>query len=129
MFNKLDEKSQSYAESTEALGDVAISLSGLLAGLASTGIIIKNSAKMSKFSPITIAKAFMPLFSAILLNVLVTKEQKNASKVADMEAINELSDFRHFANNKKEINSNEKNTQENEKTMSPMLENMLKQTI
>lgn len=129
MFNKLDEKSQSYAESTEALGDVAISLSGLLAGLATTGIIIKNSAKMTKFTPITILKAFIPLFSAILLNVLVTKEQKNASKVADMEAINELSDFRHFANNKKEINSKENNTQENEKTISPMLEKMLKQTI
>ena len=33
----------------------------------------------------------------LLLNAYVTKEQKNASRVADMLALKDLEDIRHFA--------------------------------
>ena len=38
----------------------------------------------------------LAMIPAILLDIYITKEQKNASRVADMLAINELSDYRQF---------------------------------
>lgn len=105
MFNKVDEKSQKYSESTEALGDIATTISSFAAmGASALGAskIIDNVTKSSKISfknigAINILKSVIPLLVSIGFNIYITKEQKNASKVADMIAINEMDDYRHFA--------------------------------
>ena len=67
-----------------------------------TSKIIDNVTKSSKISfknigVINILKAIIPIIVSIGFNIYITKEQKNASKVADMIAINEMGDYRHFA--------------------------------
>ena len=105
MFNKVDEKSQKYSESTEALGDIVATISSFAAmGASALGAskIIDNVTKSSKISfknigVINILKPIIPIIVSMGFNIYITKEQKNASKVADMIAINEMDDYRHFA--------------------------------
>jgi len=114
MFNKLDEKSQTYSEQTEALGEVVQEVGGSIAGLfmlTGMGDMMKSLDDMvlnvTKESEAFLCglKACMPMFKKLafsiipltILNAIVTKEQKNASRVADMVAIKEMDDFRHFA--------------------------------
>ena len=52
------------------------------------------------------------LIIPIVSNIIVTKEQKKASRVANMQAINELDDYRYFA--KKEDISNLQKLDSNE---------------
>ena len=104
MFNKVDEKSQKYSESTEALGDIVATISSFAAmGASALGAskIIDNVTKSSKISfknigVINILKPIIPIIVSMGFNIYITKEQKNASKVADMIAINEMDDYRHF---------------------------------
>lgn len=104
-FNKVDEKSQKYSESIEALGQaITLPISLLFTGL---GLIVgtKYLAKGAKSSSkLELASNFSKYLTAILLSILpsiginaiITKEQKKASRIADMLAINEMSDYRHF---------------------------------
>lgn len=106
-FNKVDEKSQTYSESVEAMGE------GLKQGVASFGALgamgisvyqfakmLKNPLAMESSIMKTVAKAMTP-FAFILLPIIgidiyTTKAQKKASRVADMLALNELKDYRHY---------------------------------
>lgn len=104
-FNKVDEKSQKYSESIEALGQaITLPISLLFTGV---GLIIgtKYLTKGAKSnSKLEMATNFSKYLTAILLSILpsiginaiITKEQKKASRIADMLAINEMSDYRHF---------------------------------
>ena len=110
-FNKIDEKSQKYAESIEALGEsVQAPLSLIFTGIGlSFGIKYLEKAILSmnkkNIDKAFIANAYMKYISivflsslpSILINTYVTKEQKKASRVANMLAINELQDYRNFA--------------------------------
>ncbi len=104
-FNKVDEKSQKYSESIEALGQaIALPISLLFTGI---GVVIGTkylTRGVKSNSKLEMASNFSKYLSAILLsilpsigiNALITKEQKKASRIADMLAINEMSDYRHF---------------------------------
>ncbi len=115
MFNTLDDKSQRYSEATEALGDFASQLVSnfifapilLITMLKETAKIIETKQDYKPFAWIKIASTFL---IPILMNVIVTKEQKNASRVANMQAIKELDDYRYFANDKKDNNSQKLDT-------------------
>ena len=104
-FNKVDEKSQKYSESIETLGQaIALPVSLLFTGI---GVVIGTkylTRGVKSNSKLEMASNFSKYLSAILLsilpsigiNALITKEQKKASRIADMLAINEMSDYRHF---------------------------------
>ncbi len=111
-FNKVDEKSQTYSESVEALGDAIKNPIVLFFQLAAMGIsVVMLSKKLNnKMSKMQLSKALnytmLPAFTgiagalipSILLDVFITKEQKKASRIADMIALKELNDFRKYAN-------------------------------
>lgn len=104
-FNKVDEKSQKYSESIEALGQaITLPISLLFTGV---GLIIGTkylTKGVKSNSKLEMASNFSKYLTAILLSILpsiginaiITKEQKKASRIADMLAINEMSDYRHF---------------------------------
>lgn len=105
-FNKIDENSQKYSESIEALGQsmqVPIAESFSLVG-AAVGIKHLQKAMQSKLASERTA-GFVKYFAlciafsipALIINAFITKEQKKATRVADMISINELSSYRHFA--------------------------------
>ena len=52
---------------------------------------------MTKFGNKLNVDIFLTTLPSILINAQITKEQKKASRVADMLAINEMQDYRHFA--------------------------------
>ena len=104
-FNKIDEKSQKYSESVEALGQtlmypVSVIFTSAAAILGPILIMGKKPPK-TKFevaaaSAKMIGIVFASYIPSILLNIYITKEQKKASRIADMLAINELNDYRKF---------------------------------
>lgn len=105
-FNKIDENSQKYSESIEALGQsIQAPLEQLFVMI---GAIVGSkffSQALSATSPakrnINLIKymttCFVSTLPAIGINAYITKEQKKASRVADMLAIQELADYRNFA--------------------------------
>jgi hypothetical protein len=109
-FNKVDEKSQAYSESVEALGQVAMESATNIGSLLATAYVslymmkdfsTMENVSMEKGILKMLKKYIVPtvlvLIPVILLDILTTKEQKKASRVADMQAIQELDDYRHFA--------------------------------
>lgn len=104
MFNKLDEKSQSYSESTEALGETVEEIAGILVTIPTMlagGLALGNIGSDGKIKPKNLISA-IALFAVsfavpTLFKIFVTKEQRNASRVANMEAIRELNDYKYFA--------------------------------
>ncbi len=105
-FNSVDENSQKYSESVEALGQalhtplaVVFSSLGALFGLKylkkgiSSNSLAEQTSGFMKYAMAVI----ISLLPSIGVNAYITKEQKKASRVADMLAINELSDYRQFA--------------------------------
>ena len=105
-FNKVDENSQKYAESIEALGQsiqqpisVIFSTIGVLLGakyLTKAASVKKNTdmiGPMLKYVSIVLLSTLPTLG----INAYVTKEQKKASRVADMLAIDEMQDYKNFA--------------------------------
>ena len=105
-FNKVDENSQKYSESIEALGQgLQIPLSlifsglGVLFGVKHLTKAMNSSAKKDMVTGITkyIFTILLSTLPSIGINAYITKKQKKASRVADMLAINELSDYKNFA--------------------------------
>ena len=111
-FNAVDEKSQTYAESVEALGQsiqMPVAMVGSLLGMGIGFLLNRKSMKnlknlkdsqlstvilnaVSKFVG-GVVVGLLPVFA---LEHYITKEQKKASRVADMLAIKDLNDYRHF---------------------------------
>lgn len=111
-FNAVDEKSQTYAESVEALGQsiqMPVAMVGSLLGMGIGFLLNRKSMKnlknlkdsqlstvilnaVSKFAG-GVVVGLLPVFA---LEYYITKEQKKASRVADMLAIKDLNDYRHF---------------------------------
>lgn len=105
-FNKVDEKSQKYAESIEALGQSIqaplvqlLSLIGI--GVGSKFLVKGLKSKIPAEKTIGFIKYFMTVLGftlpSIAINAYITKEQKKASRVANMLAIDEMQDYRNFA--------------------------------
>ena len=100
-FNTVDEKSQKYSESVEALGE---SVSYLLSSISNLmiitlmGLFSKKIAGANKVEGILRGAgiALISVIPVMLFNIYMTKEQKKASRVVDMLAINEMSDYRKF---------------------------------
>ncbi len=100
-FNKVDEKSQKYSENIEALGQSVGYMLASICSLASLGLMLLLSKKSKDNSPVTsmlngAGAAIISFLPASIFNIYLTKEQKKASRVADMLAINELADYRQF---------------------------------
>ena len=103
-FNKVDENSQKYSESIEAFGQsVAYPISTIFSlGGASIGLkYLLKEAKTKAESNTNFMKyvgcILLSIIPALIINAYITHEQKKASRIADMKAINELSDYRKFA--------------------------------
>lgn len=105
-FNKLDEKSQQYAESVEAVGEVInvpLTAGGAIAGSAIGGFLakaFKGATKQISDKRIAIGVALgaiIGVIPSILNNIYFTKQQKQASRVAHMLALDEMKDYKKFA--------------------------------
>lgn len=105
-FNSVDENSQKYAESVEALGQalqtplaVVFSSIGAIFGLKYLSKALKSNVLAEQTSGYIkyVMAVMLSSLPSIGVNAYITKEQKKASRVADMLAINELSDYRQFA--------------------------------
>lgn len=105
-FNAVDENSQKYAESVEALGQalqtplaVVFTSIGAIFGLRYLGNAMKSNTLAEQTSGYVkyVLAILLSSLPSIGVNAYITKEQKKASRVADMLAINELSDYRQFA--------------------------------
>lgn len=109
-FNKVDEKSQAYSESVEAMGEISKQGVAMFGSFAAMGLSVSSMMKMLEHpekikgtsSIIKTAAKFMAPFALVLLPVIAidvytTKAQKKASRVADMLALKELEDYRHYA--------------------------------
>ena len=102
-FNKVDDNSQKYSESVEALGQASMFPINLICTSVGMAIGIPLLLKKSKTS-LQEAEKFAKYFGitllssvpAVLANAYITKQQKKASRVADMLAINEMQDYRNF---------------------------------
>ncbi|MFI3301011.1 MAG: hypothetical protein R3Y28_06275 [Candidatus Gastranaerophilales bacterium] len=120
-FNKVDEKSQEYSESVEALGKsmaIPISIVSLFSGMGLGFLSAKNEMKQiakgsteaaARNAKSIISKTAIGTIAGILpavgWQIYMTKEQKKASRVADMLAIKDLQDYKNFvdySNTKKE---------------------------
>ena len=108
-FNKVDDNSQKYSESVEATGNAIAAPIVMIASLIGVGVgmagkepktILEGSKQFIRY----LSCIFASTIPAIIINAIITKKQKQASRVADMVSINELNDYRNFANyNKEEI--------------------------
>ena len=101
-FNKIDEKSQIYSESTEAYWEKIKVPVVLITEFIGMGIGMAIGMKKADKNPLAAMigpiLGIMPaLFAQVGIDIIATKEQKQASRVANMEAIKELEDYRHFA--------------------------------
>ncbi len=127
MFNKVDEKSQTYSESTEALGEIVQTCGSLIAmipGVLGYAKSLKNKNMLT--GAISLVGAVLP---AIILNIIVTKEQKSASKVASMLAIKELDDYRQFADYSTDSVSFKNNENENQPSKNIRIDEIIKQGL
>ena len=107
-FNKVDEKSQSYSESVEAMGQLVMQGASTVGSLGAMGVsyamLAKELAKPSfgtesllKITTKTLTPFVFCMLPLILIDIYTTKAQKKASRVADMLALKELEDYRHYA--------------------------------
>lgn len=102
-FNKVDEKSQKYSESIEALGmsiqTPVAQACGLIGSIFGFKYLLNMQSSKSILPGLMKYMTICLLSSlpAIGINAYITKEQKKASRVADMLAIKELNDYRSFA--------------------------------
>ena len=113
IYNRLDEKSQAYSESTEAVGETVITIGSIISSIAMVLLAKKSAAKdfiNKNISVLSVLKSVAPILTGVIpifiLQAIITKEQKNASRVANMLTINEMDDYRNFADysDKKQLN-------------------------
>ena len=102
-FNKIDNNSQKYAESIEALGQSIAYPINMIFSFGAVAIAspylfesFKSKAEQAKNLTKYIGIIMLSTIPAIIINALITKEQKKASRIADMNAIEELKDYRKF---------------------------------
>lgn len=108
-FNKVDEKSQVYSESVEAMGSIAQQGVATFGSLAAMGVstammmnmlknpaAVRNSGMLKTMAKVMTPFAFM-ILPVILIDIYTTKAQKKASRVADMLALKELENYKHYA--------------------------------
>ena len=104
-FNKVDEKSQKYSESIEALGQsVALPISLLFTGAGAaigTKYLVKSVNMKSKLAMASNVSKYLGVIllstiPSMFINAYITREQKKASRIANMLAINEMQDYRYF---------------------------------
>ena len=103
-FNKIDENSQKYSESIEALGQAAqtpiallCSSVGAIFGLKHLNRAMSKQSEMASGLANYLLIVLLSSMPSLFINAYITKEQKKASRIADMLAIKELDDYRHFA--------------------------------
>ena len=103
-FNKVDEKSQKYAESIEALGQSLAYPINLIFTMIATAFaapyLFKATQSKADSTKNLMKYAGIVMLStipAMIMNAIITRQQKNASRIADMMAINELDDYKKFA--------------------------------
>lgn len=102
-FDKVDEKSQKYSESVEALGEMASSVLDLIKKLFVLLIPISflslpSEKRNSLFSTSGLITAISAIAATLGFDYLVTQEQKKASRVAEMKAIQDLDDYKNYVN-------------------------------
>lgn len=102
-FNKVDEKSQKYSESIEALGQAIAYPLNWIFSIIGVGIGMryllkkpKNSLEQVENFTKYMGTILLSSIPSILINAKITTEQKKASRIADMLAINEMQDYRQF---------------------------------
>ena len=142
-FNKLDEKSQQYAESVEAVGQVIgtpIALAGSLVGMGLGSIPMLKAKKAGTFLKTPMWKFIVPMYAgaflgtipAILNNIYFTKQQKQASRVAHMLALNEMKDYKNYVDYEnltpeKKVQAGEVKSVEADQKSTSLLSNFKKQ--
>ena len=94
-FNKVDEKSQKYSESVECIGENVQEVVNVVSTL---GMMFGMAGSMQSKNPLkgigaTLAFGTLP---QVIIDYFITKEQKKASRVADMQALKELDDYRNY---------------------------------
>lgn len=102
-FCEIDEKSQMYSEKTEVFWErvktpvvlITEAIGMGLGALAGSKVMNKTGNPMA-LSVGMILGIIPALFANVAIDAVATKEQKEASRVANMEAIKALSDYRHF---------------------------------
>ena len=102
-FNKVDDNSQKYAESVEALGRSLAYPISLLFALLSTAFALpylikglQTNADRTKNFMKYVGIVMLSTIPTMIMNAIITRHQKNASRIADMKAIDELEDYRKF---------------------------------
>lgn len=111
-FNKVDEMSQTYSESVEAAGQMVQQGAGMIFSFIGMGVgflLAKKDFKaiktagakeaeklISKIMTKVVGGSLMGVLPVLLLDIFITKEQKKASRIADMLAIKEMQDYRHY---------------------------------
>ena len=102
-FSKVDDNTQKYSESVEARGrglstPLTTIFSFIGAGIGMPFLMrkSKNSLEMTENFAKYIGVVLLSSIPSIAINAHITKEQKKASRVANMVAINEMQDYRSF---------------------------------
>lgn len=98
-INKVDDKSQQYSESIEALSEIALAPVEILSTLAGAAIGDKISSVYagSKYKGLFRGLGALVLFiPSALAEVWTTHQQRTALKIANMLAVKEIDDYRHF---------------------------------
>ena len=138
-FNKVDEKSQEYSESVEAVGEIAKQGINFFAGIGVTLVVVGemfglmkkgrlkfNSNFIGKYLKSIILPVAIPTLAIIGLDAYVTKEQKKASRVANMLALKDLEDYRHYADfSSKSLNNQPIQNQSSKEEMKNQNSNLL----
>ena len=100
VFDRVDDNSQKYSESTEMHGEALQLGVGMLFSIFlmfRVGKMVNKSLDTASSLGETLKIALPVALPAILINMLTTREQKNASRVADLLALKQLEDVRNFA--------------------------------
>ncbi len=118
-FNEVDDMSQRYAENVEALGEIVQNTVGTFfktLGILCGGYFSYKKLTMVPIEKLAISKFISPMLSGVVLGTVpsifiemhTTKEQKKASRVANMLAIEKLNDYKNFVDFS-EVNQEDKN--------------------
>lgn len=102
-FNKIDDNSQKYSESIEArwemLSRPVTVISSMIGAALSTTLSVKQMDKNNygRAFALYIGGLGLSLVPAFILEMISTKHQKQASRVANYKAIEDLKDYQNFA--------------------------------